>query len=226
MTAMSTISKRDRMLLMILAGIVVFIGLYLGVYNRFVSMRDTVLAEIDEMTPRLETLREYAANQAKYQAEIEAAKTVIDTLRAEFPREVRPEDLIMLSTQLEDDVGMTIGTVSFAKPVAVLEFNNVVEKEAGSYQTAPVTAWNKAMSLSCTLTYPQLKETVRYLYSLPLATTLEAVSVSYDSSTGELFGSMSVNKYYMTGIDDAYQETQIPPVSQGTPNIFGSITTE
>ena len=105
--------------------------------------------------------------------EITASKTVIDSLRTAFPRDVRPEDLIMLAIGLENDVGITVNTATFAKEVTVLEFNTVVEAGDGSYKTAPVTAWSKDMSVSCTLTYPQLKEAVRYLYSLAQSTTLE-----------------------------------------------------
>ena len=40
--------------------------------------------------------------------------------------------------------------------------------------------------------------------------------MSYDSSTGELFGSMSINKYYMTGMTTAISRRRYR-LSQGTP---------
>ena len=219
-----TISKRDKMLLLCLVGFGVFLALYLGVHNPFNAKRDEINFQINELQPRLAQLKEYDANKDRYESEIAAAKMTIAQLGSFLPREVREEDLIMLAIALEDEVGITVGTAMFTKPAVMLEFDTVVELENGGYKTQPVTAWGNGMAVSYASTYPQLKEAVRYVYSRSLLTTLKSVNIGYDSSTGELFGSMEIDKYFVTGIDDAYQPTQIPPVAQGTPNIFGSIT--
>jgi len=49
------------------------------------------------------------------------------------------------------------------------------------------------------------------------------MTLAYDSSTGNLMGSVDLDQYYMTGIDKLYQPTSVPPVPKGVRDVFHTI---
>ena len=53
--------------------------------------------------------------------------------------------------------------------------------------------------------------------------TLDNVNASFDSSTGNLSGSITVNLFFMAGTGQTYTEPDAGSVAYGTDNIFGTI---
>jgi len=220
-----TISKRDTKLLLCLAGIVIFLLFYLLGYNHFNDLRDETEAATAALMPELEELRGYKANEEQYRIGIEDSNAVIEELSVRYPNDVRSEDQIMFASNMEKQVGLSVTSASFSEAVALLDFSGVSEQEDGSHQAIPLHAFSKGMSMSCSMTYPELKRALGYLYEQNNITALDSLTVSYDSATGELFGSMNIQNYYITGADDAYYPTQTPSFPTGTSNIFGTVTT-
>ena len=72
-------------------------------------------------------------------------------------------------------------------------------------------------------TYAGLKEAVTYLAQQNGRMTLDNVNASYDTSTGNLTGTIIVNMFSMTGTDNSYSEPDAGDVAYGTDNIFGTI---
>jgi hypothetical protein len=144
---------------------------------------------------------------------------------AHYPSDVRPEDEIMYAVDLEDEVGLSISSAAFGDPELVMQLRGIMEADDGSYTVVPLSAYRSTMDCACTLNYQELKNAVDYINFTQDCTRLNNVSVSYDSETGELMGTISIDKYFITGLDDEYHETYVPPMSLGTDNIFGTITT-
>jgi len=219
-----TISKRDTKLLLCLAGIVIFLLFYLLGYNHFNDLRDETEAATAALMPELEELRGYKENEATYQQGITDSKDLIDELSDRYPNDVRAEDKIMFASDMEKNLGLSISAASFSEPVSLLDFNGIKTADDGTYATLPLSAWSTGSSLSCAMTYAQFKNAVDYIYAQQDITALDSVAVSYDAGTGELFGTMSVTHYYITGADDAYHQTVVPSFPLGTDNIFGTVT--
>jgi hypothetical protein len=219
-----TISKRDAKLLLCLLGIGIFLLFYLAVYGNLNSQAEKVRADTAALMPELTELRGYNTNRETYQKGIDDAKALISELSVRYPNDVRAEDKIMFASALEQQVGLHISDASFSDPVLLLEFPTVQEN-GDSHVTVPLSAYSSGMSISCTMTYPELKAAINYVYSQGYVQSLDSVSVSFDSATGELYGSMSILKYYITGADSTYHPTEVPDFPTGTNNIFSSITT-
>lgn len=219
-----TLSKRDIKLLLCLLGIAVFLALYLGVYNRYVEKSEKIRTEIEALKPELRQLQEYDSAKAAYTRDIEDARAVMNGLSPRYPNDVRAEDKIMFVADLEREVGLRVSAASFTDPLLLLDFPGVAEEDGGAYSIVPLSAYSSGISLSCTMTYPQLKKALTYIYGLGPMHSVGSVSVSFDGATGELYGSMNIDKYYITGADGAYYPTRVPSCPLGTDNIFGSIT--
>lgn len=72
-------------------------------------------------------------------------------------------------------------------------------------------------------TYAGLKEAVTYLADQNGRMTLDNVNASYDTSTGNLTGTIIVNMFSMTGTERTYTEPDAGSVAYGTDNIFGTV---
>ena len=64
---------------------------------------------------------------------------------------------------------------------------------------------------------------VDYLTDQTGRMTLDNVNASFDSSTGNLSGSITVNLFFMAGTGQTYTEPDAGSVAYGTDNIFGTI---
>jgi len=217
------LSKRDQKLIIILLGIVIFAAAYAGVYLNFTNKTTALEAETAALAPRLSELQGYYNSLGTYEKGIEESRAVITENLMQYPEDVRPEDEIMYAVSLEKDVGLFIGSAAFGEPEQVMALRGITETEDGSYSVLPLSAFRRRMDCACSLNYAQLKRTVKYINETPLCTRLNTVSVSYDAETGGLTGTMTIDKYFITGINDAYVETYVPQMPLGTDNIFGTI---
>lgn len=88
--------------------------------------------------------------------------------------------------------------------------------------TSPVL-YRTQDTMQFTGTYASLKDMVDYLADQTGRMTLDNVNASFDSSTGNLSGSITVNLFFMAGTSQTYTEPDAGSVAYGTDNIFGTI---
>ena len=74
-------------------------------------------------------------------------------------------------------------------------------------------------------TYESLKDAVDYLASRSGRMTLDSVDASFDASTGNLTGTITVNMFSMTGTGSTYTEPDAGSVALGRKDLFGTIET-
>lgn len=72
-------------------------------------------------------------------------------------------------------------------------------------------------------TYDSLKDAVDYLASRSGRMTLDSVDASFDASTGNLIGTITVNMFSMTGTGSTYTEPDAGSVALGRKDLFGTI---
>lgn len=72
-------------------------------------------------------------------------------------------------------------------------------------------------------TYESLKDAVDYLASRSGRMTLDSVDASFDASTGNLMGTITVNMFSMTGTGSTYTEPDAGSVALGRKDLFGTI---
>lgn len=78
-------------------------------------------------------------------------------------------------------------------------------------------------NLTISGTLKQIKKALDWIsgHKEHMATT--AVALTYDSSTGKLSGTLTVNYFAMNGNGEPYEEPDIQGIVIGSPNIFGTI---
>ena len=215
------LSKRDQKLLLVLLGIVIFVAAWMGVRSNYNAKAEALESQLSSLEPRLAELRGYKDSVADYESGIEEIASTVKTELNKFPNDVRTEDMIMYAAGLEEAIGLSVGSISFMPPELLSQFNVPTDGEGGT-ELVPYAALRTGLSISCELDYTQMKKLIGYIYSTPQRTTLESLSVSYNSETGGLTGSASLAKYFLSGEKYVYHPTIVPNVTQGTTNPFGT----
>ncbi len=88
----------------------------------------------------------------------------------------------------------------------------------GQYMTVLVSP----ISIDFLTTEEEFLKLVDYINTYPERTSLSDVSLSYDNSTGELRGSMMINRYILAGSGKTYELPDTGDISIGTDNLFGT----
>ncbi len=217
------ISNRDKMLLLILFGIIVFLIAYLGVSKSYNTKTAEIQSQIDKLVPSLTQLRGYDANLSTYKDGIDKSDSRITAELSKLPTDVRSEDIIMYVTKLESSVGLSAGRITVSDPVLVSQFN-LPQKTADGFTLVPSAALRTEFTIKCDITYAQLKKLITYIYNTPEMTTIKSIEVSLNSETGGLTGTVVMEKYFIGSEAYTYSKTIIPPVDKGNENLFGTFS--
>ena len=220
-----SISKHDQKLILVLLGLAIFLASYFGISKAYGEKRADVESQIAALSTQLDTLRAYNQAQATYQSEIDIIDQSLSAKLAEFPTDIRSEDLIMFVTELENQVGISVSNISLAAPQLVAKLT-IPEKSDSDYQFVPKIALRTGLTISCSMSYAQLKKLVTYIYANKVRTDIESISVGYNSASGALSGSVTIARYFITPVDYVYEATDIPSVPTGVENPFGTITAD
>ena len=218
-----SISKQDQKLILVLLGLVVFLVAYFGICKTYNARKADAEMQISTLNAQVEELRVYSSDQASYQSEIDRLDAEISNELSKYPGDVRSEDLIMFAIELEEKIGIKIDSVSVAVPESVSTFS-IPRYSRDSYEIVPIAALRTGMTISCALSYDQLKKLIDYVYASSKKSDISNVSVSYNAETGGLIGTISIDRYFIASEDYTYTQTEIPPVSQGADDPFGTFT--
>jgi len=218
------ISKRDTKMLLILFGIVIFVLCYFMVYLSYSEKNEYLREDIEDAEFEFTRLKALEKEVAGYRESVAGAEEFILATQSEYPADVHAADLIMYAVELQENTGIIMGGLSFIQPVDVMTVQGLAENARGGYSFIPLNAYRTGINISCSLTYQQLKDLADYIYNESQKTSLHSVSLSYNSTTGLLYGNVVINKNFLSSKDTEYVAAQIPEMNTGLPNPFGVIT--
>ena len=218
----TTLSNRDKILLLVLAGVLILFAVYMTVVKDYNAKRDAAEAQLAELTPQLQQLQEYEANQKNYAAKTTKMGNEIATQMQRFPNDIRSEHIILNAKTLQDALGIKIQSVG-SEPAALLSsFQLPLKDESGQYAMQNVYAFTTGENIQCTMGYDQFKSLLDFIYSQNEYTALKSVSVTYDSETGGLSGTAAITKYFIVPEKYVYTKANTEGVQQGVTNPFGT----
>lgn len=261
------ISMRDKKILLMFLGVGIFaVGYFFG-YRPQMEEAESIQASNAPLQERLNDLLKLAENKDFYLEETDSINAKIDEYTSEFPADIRSEDGIVLSMNMESSLDMEISNVGLGTREFIAALDGSTEdplidmpdetlSEQANAQTqaqideiegtdvqgdkerqiasdADVENLNNTASvpvlyrtqdnMQFTGSYASLKDMVEYLADQSGRMTLDNVNASFDSTTGKLTGSITVNLFSMAGTGKTYTEPDAGSVAYGTNNIFGTI---
>ena len=217
-------SKKSLKFALMFLGVLVFIGLYILVYMDYTSKTEALDADIAKLTTRLGTLTTYSSNLPKYTSGIAQTKSMIGEALDKYTSSERPEDFIMLATDLEKNVGLTVTGMTFGESPAIYTINGVKDGKDSKAPVSPIplTCFKTSATLSATMKYAQLKQTLDSISAQKDVTKLNVLTMTYDSSTGLIAGTFSLDKYYITGRGIPEHQATIPYTALGKNVLIGT----
>lgn len=125
------------------------------------------------------------------------------------------------NTQTQEQIDNIEGTDSQAEENLQNASDAAVADQSSDSQV-PVL-YRTQVTLQFNGTYAGLKKAVLYVADQSGRMTLDNVNASYDTSTGNLTGTIIVNIFSMSGTERTYTEPDAGSVAYGTANIFGTV---
>lgn len=202
-------SRKDAKLLLYAGGILTLLLVYVLVF--LPGYEKNVALKIENEELRQEVARREALEEQK---EIWREKTaamqgqIAEGLRA-FPAGITEDTVILYADELERQSDMEITGIHIGTA------NQLYELGQG------VFLGGNQVVYTFTVSYEDFKKNVETIQREEEKRNVEQVILSFDSASGKLVGSMTLNLYSVQGTDKTYVAPAVPGMSIGTTNIFG-----
>jgi len=195
-------------------------------YQELADQKEGFLSEIERMNSEMTgILDEYSTglireDQIMYMANLQ--KRFSADLLVDLFTMGDSEELLFGTT---DGTVATDGTTTAPDPAAV----DVATTTSTSAYVEPTATDNgihmfkNTIDSSFSVTYKGLKDVLDYINGLGTRKNITAIGLAFDSGTGNLSGTMTLNQYYLTGTEGIYTPSSIPAMMTGLDNIFGTV---
>lgn len=221
-----------RLLLWVAAIAILLLAFFLG-YTNITKAAKTVeesnlliKAQVDELRTKEAMLPIVREETASYQERI-------DAIIEKYPSLVTEEKEIAILQELEDATTAHFSSITFnmenfvtAIPTAANVSTVAEEGEGEVEEVAPVVSSVNGYLASSTIAYQadydSLKMLIEEIHKYPDRMNVSKISCAYDSDTGLMSGSMTLNMYYITGTDKEYVAPTFEGIDKGVGNIFSS----
>lgn len=213
------ITKREKKMLLYAAGILSVVLAYVLVVSPGREKRAELKSEGTALAAELEQAEQHAKMQEYYEQETAAMQTQIDAVLAEFPADIKEETAIMYADMLEGKSEIHIPGIS----IGAGNLLYTLGQDSGENVKEGISLYGTQIAYSFTVPYGDMKQVIRTICEDEEPRNVETITLSYEAGSGELAGSMTVNMYSVTGTDKPYVAPDVPAMSLGTENIFGTV---
>lgn len=205
----------------VIIGVLAILLMYMLVYMKYSDKTIELQRTNSELKNTISELRVYYDNQAKYEADIAVIREVVERLLGDYPADVRPEDVVMLSVELQENSQIVYSNINMSENELVYEVPQEVVMGAG-YEglDEKITFMRKRASLVNLTNYDNLKECIEQIYKNPNRIGIENIAYIKNNEEDILEGSIDLIFYYATGTDKEYVCPDIEEYLMGTKNIF------
>lgn len=221
-----SISNRDKGILLGLLGFVLAVLSYVLIFNPMTLKNQELKTELAALQAREAELLELESNMDYYKEQIVLYNNHNQEMVAKFPAEVKPESEIMYAVELEDQLDVEFSSLNYGTPVEIAAVGGAAEaapEGEAAEPTTSVTAYCTPLSATYNATYQGLKDVILHTADKTDRMVVDTVTASYDGTTGNLVGSLTINMYTVAGTERMYKEPYVPAMFMGTDNIFGTI---
>ncbi len=188
-----SITDSEKKLLFIVLALAILAASYFFGFTKLNEAAAVIEASNERDAAEVSKLEGMVAKQAETEAETKSYQKGIQDVIDKYPSNIKQDKAIFLVQQLQDEIQMDIGTISFSMNKHVQNVGS--EGTAGKYAL---------LSMSYNCDYDQLKTFLKYVGELPDRTTLPNITASYDETSGRIKGNISYKMYYLTNSGKKY----------------------
>lgn len=216
------VGKKEIYLLLALLGIGIAVLAWQFGFNKINAKTETLRVETEALQSEITKYTAVKDNIELYTTGIENATNSIADVLHKFPVAILEEDMVMLGRQLEKKIdGTYVSNVTFGGASNIY----VATSRPVEPTSVPLSysLYNNNINISYETSYKGLKDIMDFINENKDRMSVENFSVSYDTETGLVTGTTSINMYSVTGTDKQYTQQNLSGVGLGTDNIFGTL---
>ena len=232
----TNISTRDKKLILMLSGIVIFALGYFGAFRPLMDKADEMKTANEPLEAKLAQLEEIEENKDYYISETENYNQKVTDYTAMFPADVKEEDAIILARDMEQKTGirafqLDISPQELTSSLTLDDYDedfNEIEQETDVQQlvadSSGMELYRMRNSFDFNGTYDAVKNVIDALMQDGRRMTVDSLDIDFSASTGDVGGTMVVNMYSMTGTGREYTAPDTGVTRMGSSNLFGTIS--
>lgn len=208
----------------------------------------TINARIDKIQEKIPTLQEereriismYPSNMTRedeimfwanmdntFPKELALSSLTMGTWDTVIPSLEATNDSAQTQTQETETDGAESNETELADPAPEDSVQNTMPSDTANQPTeeseGTIKLFKAPINYSFVATYQGLKDMLNFLFLEGDRKNVETLSVTFDSATGNLSGSMDINLFFMTGTGRNYSNTTVPAVQKGVTDIFHTV---
>ena len=210
----------NRYICVILALVVMgvsFFLLYKG-YSSAVEERKLVEEECGTVRQEIAELDTLIAEMDSLREEKKETQKQVNFVLDHYAIKTSPETSIRFIRGLESATGTTVRSLSFGSESG---FFSSELKLTDTDET--LKGYRSQLVISYETSYGNFKRLMDYITDYPERMNVESVTASFNSASGYLAGTMTINLYRLEGTGREYKAPVEPNVPLGVDNIFGTV---
>lgn len=218
------LGNKEKNLIKGLIGIVLAVLVWMFVASPIKEKKEALAAENESLKVTKDEYEAVNAQKSKYEQGMTTLKTEREELLEDYPSGMIREDEIMYWANMERaNAGQLI-----LESIAMDNLQEVIVGEAPSSEEEGATQlhlYKAPVNYGFKSTYDGLKGMADYVFAQNDKKSIETLSAAYNTETGNLEGSLSMNMYYMVGTGKDHTPATIPSVPTGVSNVFNATNT-
>ncbi len=209
--------KRLDYIVLLLVILIAGIAYYFG-YEGYIKEAAEVTKEKEAIERQIEEVKLTKQKSGEYENLIADSGNAIDVILDKYGTGNAADKSIMFARELEKQTGAWISSASFTddEPVYV---SSITDQDGEPF----VTAYASSLTMNYEMSYEGLKKALDFIHSYPERMNVENFTAVYNSESGQLTGTITVNLYAIQGNGRYFVEPYIPGIKLGTDNIFGTM---
>lgn len=240
------LSARDKMILIIVLGLVIVGCAYFFIFRSNIADAEEIETTNAGLETELASLQAMDANRQATEEDTAAKKAMIQEMLNAFPSEVTEEKVIEIIKDMEDKTKVVVSSIGFnmnqqfyPDPAAVAAAEAATEGGEGTEgtattETAPaeggefvlnvdnLIGYKHDITLSFVGSYDQVRDMIDYINEASDKMRFNTIALAYNTTDGNLNGSMALSMYAIYGNGKEYVEPSIKNVKLKVDSIFGN----
>lgn len=224
---MKKTSAKQVMTYVLLVGLLVLLAVYFLVYKAYNEKAAAIENSNATLQQRVEELKGYYDKMDIYQADIDAMKEDVNKLLADFPADVKEEDIIVLALDTEKNALVGYKNINISDREALLTIPAATVQTAGMANlTQDLIFVERKTSYVNVTDYFNMKNVVKTINDSTNRLAISQLAYSRNEETGELEGTIEVTFYSVLGSGKEYIPQVLPEYESGLYNLFGVVEVE
>lgn len=214
---MSTgLTSKQKLLYSVVLTAGIIYATYMLFFSTIINNTKNIETECATLQAELNELKPYVENRSLYIAQINKNNTEIKEAVDSMLPTVSNQDLIAYDQYLEDKYYMTSSIMTFTAPKIEQEISYTFDQGRSE-----LALESRSSSLDFSIRYNDLKNFLKDVEDSDINPYLQQISMSLDTETGNITGSLSFNTRAIHGSLKEDSMYNVSNIRTGVDNIFG-----